>query len=84
MGDFARVRNPIFTAMIIAQAGAVLMTTSWPIPGGSGPAHHGAPSARPPSWKALSASDPRPRLLDYTAWAGRLLQLVGRQVAVAG
>lgn len=28
-GLFARVRNPIFTAMIVAQAGTVLMAPSW-------------------------------------------------------
>ncbi len=29
-GVFARARNPIFTAMVAAQAGTVLMAPSWP------------------------------------------------------
>jgi hypothetical protein len=64
-GVFTRVRNVIFTSMITAQAGTVLMTTSWlSLPGLA--AHHRVPAAGSPSRETPTCELPTARAISTT------------------
>jgi protein-S-isoprenylcysteine O-methyltransferase Ste14 len=80
-GVFARARNPIFTAMVIAQAGTVLMAPSWLSLGAL------AALVMAVELQVRCVEEPYLRkthgtgYLDYAARVGRFVPLIGRHRA---
>jgi protein-S-isoprenylcysteine O-methyltransferase Ste14 len=78
-GIFGRVRNPIFTAMIVAQGGTVLMASTWLSAAGL------AALVAACQLQVRRVEEPYlrathgPQYLDYTAHVGRFVPILGRQ-----